>query len=355
MNSFDGSIMSTSSANILGYREGMIADPDRPAWRRDEPRPIGWSAWYPAAADARVEPAFIGSPDQPFFILGPQARDAEPAGDKLPVAIVSHGTGGSAVGFHWLARRLVADGWVVIGPNHHGNTTLEPYYPEGFLAWWERARDLTLLLDWLGRDSFLAGRIDLSRVAAIGFSLGTHSVLGLLGARTDMAQFRTWALSQPEEMSLVRRGPREFPDLADQLDGLLENSPIFRASWDRQGIDYTDARITAAALYAPAPPVRGLTEASLRGISAPVQMLVGDADLEAPPEHARWLKAFLPQASLEILTPGISHYVFLPVGTERSRATAPEVFADPPGVDRAAIHREVAEKTAEFLRQSAGP
>lgn len=346
-------MMSSNPPLPLGYREGMLIDPDRPAWRREEPRPIGWSAWYPAAADARVEPAFIGSPESPFFILGPQAREAEPAApgaNGFPVAIVSHGTGGSAVGFHWLARRLVADGWVVIGPNHHGNTTLEPYHPEGFLAWWERARDLTVLLDWLGRDSFLAGRIDLARVAAVGFSLGTHSVLGLLGARTDMAQFRTWALSQPEEMSLVRRGPREFPDLADQLDGLLENSPIFRASWDRQGLDYTDARITAAALYAPAPPIQGLTAASLAPIRQPVMMMVGDADLEAPPEHARWLQRFLPQASLEILAPGVNHYVFLPVGTDRSRTTAPEVFADPPGIDRAAIHAEVAEKTASFLR-----
>jgi len=342
-------MMSSNPPLPLGYREGILSDPDRPEWRGSGPRPIGWSAWYPAAADSRVAEAVIGSPESPFFILGPQARDAEPVGGDLPVAIVSHGTGGSAVGFHWLARRLVADGWVVIGANHHGNTSTEPYLPEGFLAWWERARDLTLLLDFLGRDSFLAGRIDLSQVAAVGFSLGTHSVLGLLGARTDMAQYRTWALAQPEEMSIVRRGPREFPDLADQLDGLLARNPAFRASWDRQGFDYRDRRISAAALYAPAPPVRGFTEASLRRIKQPITMLVGDNDQEAPPVYGQWLQGLLPQASLEILRPEVSHYVFLPLGTDRSKASLPDVFADPPGIDRAAIHREVAEKTAEFL------
>lgn len=340
----------------LGYREGLISDPDRPAWRGGGPRPIGWSAWYPAAADAKVDEAFIGSPAAPFFILGPQARDGEPAipPEGAPVALVSHGTGGSAIGFQWLARRLVADGWVVIGANHHGNTTVEPFLPEGFLAWWERARDLTLLLDWLAGQSFLAGRLDLSRVATIGFSLGTHSALALLGARTDMAQYRTWALAQPEEMTIVRRGPREFPDLADQLDGLLTGNPVFRASWDRQGLDYRDARVNAATLYAPAPPVRGFTEASLRGIAAPVQMLVGDADQEAPPVYGHWLHGLLPRAEVTVLAPGVNHYVFLPLGTERSRGTLPDVFGDPPGIDRAAIHEEVAEKTEKFLGRVVG-
>lgn len=345
--------MSANMPNPLGYREGTLSDPDRPAWRGSGPRPIGWSAWYPAAADSVVAEAFIGSPEQPFFILGPQAKDAEPVGDALPVAIVSHGTGGSAVGFHWLARRLVADGWVVIGANHHGNTTLEPFLPEGFLAWWERSRDLSFLLDWMARDGFLAGRLDLTRVAAVGFSLGTHSVLGILGARTDMAQYRSWALAQPEEMTVVRRGPREFPDLADQVEGLLERSAVFRASWDRQGLDYGDARIKAAALYAPAPPVRGLTEASLRAINKPVMMLAGDRDLEAPPVYAHWLQGLLPQAELRVLSPA-SHYIFLPVGTERSKASAPDVFADPPGINRAMMHHVVAARTLRFLQRRAG-
>ena len=111
----------------VGWRQGMLADPMRPAWSGDGPRPIRWSAWYPA--DPAAEAILVGMPpDAPLYLLGELARDAPPiaATERFPVVLLSHGTGGTAASLGWLARRLAAAGWVVLGIDHHGNTASEP-------------------------------------------------------------------------------------------------------------------------------------------------------------------------------------------------------------------------------------
>ena len=52
-----------------------------------------------------------------------------------------------ALGMEWLGRRLAQRGFIALAVNHHGNTGLEVYRAEGFLCLWERARDLSALLD----------------------------------------------------------------------------------------------------------------------------------------------------------------------------------------------------------------
>ena len=323
----------------VGWRQGMLADPMRPAWSGDGPRPIRWSAWYPA--DPAAEAILVGvPPDAPLYLLGELARDAPPsaATERFPVVLLSHGTGGTAASLGWLARRLAAAGWVVLGVDHHGNTASEPYCAEGFLCWWERPRDLTVALDVLAATAPFTDRLDSDRVVAAGFSLGGHTVLGLAGAVTDMRLFAAWA-----EGRSSGRGPREFPDLADRLPTLLATSATLRASWERQSESCRDPRVKAVLACAPAPTVRGFTPASLRAIDLPVALAVGEADREAPPdEGARWLHAQLPHSSLELLGAAVGHYALLAEGTAHGRAVMPELWADPPGVDRRVVHERVA-------------
>jgi predicted dienelactone hydrolase len=323
----------------VGWRQGMLADDARPAWSGDGPRPIRWSAWYPA--DPAAEAVLVGvPPNAPLYLLGELARDAQPSATitRFPVVLLSHGTGGTAASLGWLARRLAAAGWVVLGVDHHGNTASEPYRPEGFLCWWERSRDLTVALDGLAAAGPLAGRLDPDRVVAAGFSLGGYTVLGLAGAITDMRLFQAWAEGRPGA-----RGPREFPDLADHLPTLLATSAVFGASWERQGQSCRDQRVRAVLACAPAPTVRGFTPASLRAIDLPVAIAVGEADREAPPDDAaRWLHAHLPRSSLELLGAEVGHYALLAEGTPAGRAEMPELWSDPPGVDRRAVHDRVA-------------
>jgi len=333
----------------VGFLSGLALDPERPAWSGDGPRPLAWSAWYPAVGGA-VATAFGVPPAAPLFVMGDVAVGS-PLNDALarwPVVLLSHGTGGTAASLGWLACRLAAAGHVVIGVDHHGNTAAEPYRPEAFLAWWDRPRDLTVLLDRLGTAGPFAGRLDLGDVTAAGFSIGGYTVLALAGAVTEMALFRAWAAAQP-----FVKGPREFPDIADHIAPLLATSAPFRAAWERQSADLRDHRVRAVVALAPAPPVRSFREASLHGMTdRAVTVISGEADDEAPWEAcALWLSQLIPGCRLHSLGAEVAHYPFLCEGTKLGRRMLPEIFVDPPAIDRRAVHDEVAALTLTAIRR----
>lgn len=330
----------------VGYREGLAYDPFRQNWSNDGLRPIRWHAWYAAASDVVDRPFAVPSAN-PLFLMGTVAHNA-PINEKCtqyPVVLLSHGTGGTAASLGWMAQALAAAGYVVIGVDHHGNTASEAYRPEGFLCWWERSPDLSVALDLLANQGFLAGRLDTSRVACVGFSLGGYTVLSILGAITEMDRFNEWAGS-----SRFGRGPREFPDLGSHTEPLLRSSAVFRTSWERQAASFVDPRIRAAVVLAPAPPVRAFTSKSLAEIATPVTLLVGESDHEAPMEScAMWLAEQLPSCELFSLGLQTGHYTLLCEGTEEGRTLEPEIYIDAPGVDRQQVHKHAIKIALEVL------
>jgi predicted dienelactone hydrolase len=334
----------------LGFREGVLHDETRPDWDETGPRPVRWSLWYPAT-EGSIETEI---PGRSWFRRAAVARDApvQPATKPYPLVLLSHGTGGSAAGLEWLARRLVNRGFIALGVDHHGNTGGEAYRAEGFACLWERAPDLSLVLDrrkdWQGD---LAGHVDTRSVFAAGFSAGAYTVMLLLGA---VAQFSQFEQSRLKPGGL--RGPREFPDLADHIPSLLRTSTAFRDSWSRMSQSYRDDRIKAALVCAPGRSIRGFSEESLRAINKPALILVGDADNTAPVEECpSWLHARLDRSTFKILQGGLGHYVFLPEGTALGFSFAEQLFTDPAGVERADVHEEIAELSGLFFRGTGIP
>ena len=59
---------------------------------------------------------------------------------------------------------------------------------------------------------------------------------------------------------------------------------------------------------------------------------------------------------MTILPGGVGHYTFLDVGTDAGKKKLPQFFVDNPGVDREAVHKQVAEMAAGFFdRELASP
>ncbi|WP_321377585.1 alpha/beta hydrolase [Rhizobium sp.] len=335
----------------VGFTTGKVEDSGRSNWDGDGPRPLAWSAWYPTE-DTATKAAISEGSARSFFLTAEVVSDAHLASrqETYPVVLLSHGTGGTAAGLAWLSWRLAKAGFVVIGVDHHGNTASEQYRPEGFLCWWERARDLTVLLDHHTVEGQFAGRLDLDRTFAAGFSLGGYTVLSLLGAITDMTLFLDWAHDKP-----LGNGPREFPDLGEQVARLLETSAVFRASWNRKSLSYEDSRIKAALLCAPAPTVRGLTGESLSKIAVPVAIAAVGADIEAPSDLcAAWVHEQLPSSTMGLLDPMAGHYAFLCECSEWGKVRETEICADAPGVDRRWIHDRAAALAIELFSKT-GP
>jgi len=331
----------------VGFRQGLLEDASRPNWDGTGPRPLTWVAWYPASDDAIERELFPARGSKAVFSIGAAATDAaiDATHRRYPVVMLTHGTGGEALDLEWLARDLAASGFIAIGVNHHGNTITEPYCAEGFLAWWERARDLTVLLDSVAAGGAFAERVDMDRVFVAGFSLGGCTAAALLGAITEISRFE-----RSPRNKHFGRGPREFPDLADHLPVLLETSAIFRASWTRMSASYLDTRFKAALILAPGNSVLGCNEDSLRSIKTPTRIVVGGSDFVKP--VALWLQERLAASQLDLLAPEVGHYVFLPEATEAGRLANSVVCIDAAGVDRRSVHDHVAALAAEFFRTS---
>jgi len=140
-----------------------------------------------------------------------QMRVSAPAtGGGLPVILLSHGHGpsnqlSSLNGYAPLASYWAAHGFAVIQPTHLDSKTLgrrDSGDPEAPLYWRSRAGDMTRILDQLDMIEAavprLPGRLDRSRVAVAGHSMGGHTASLLLGARlTDPRDGTEVNLAEP--------------------------------------------------------------------------------------------------------------------------------------------------------------
>jgi predicted dienelactone hydrolase len=314
-------------------------------WRGAKTRALVTQLWYPAVPTAETSPQWLGPADSPWFRLGMWAEGAPRADGRYPLVVLSHGTGGSSTMLGWLAQALAERGYVVAAVNHPGNNALEPYTAEGFLLWWERARDVSTLIDHLMADPELSVRIDPRHVGAGGFSLGGYTVLALAGARTDPQAFRAFCRSRAVG---ICRDPAEFPGLFARWGELEKTDPAFQRASRQAGAAYRDARVRAAFALAPALGP-ALTSESLRRVSIPVAVVAGELDSVADLDsNAKKVSALLRQAKLTVL-PGAGHYSFLASCTDRGREARPELCVDAAHVDREAVHRDAAELAIKFF------
>lgn len=116
------------------------------------------------------------------------------SGRNLPVVLFSHGHGPSLYlpskdGYGPIVNFLASHGFAVIQPTHVNSKVagLPSDAPGAPLFWRSRVTDMTLILDRLDEVQAavpsIAGRLDRSRIAAVGHSLGAQTVGMLLGAR----------------------------------------------------------------------------------------------------------------------------------------------------------------------------
>jgi predicted alpha/beta-hydrolase family hydrolase len=140
------------------------------------------------------------------------------SGNDLPVILLSHGHGASNFlssyrGYAPMVDFFAAAGFVVIQPTHQNSKALAlpSSLPEAPLFWSSRPADMKFILDHLDEIIStvpgLAGKVDTDKVAAVGHSLGGHSVAMLAGMEvTDPATGKVVNLTEPRLKALVMIG-----------------------------------------------------------------------------------------------------------------------------------------------------
>ncbi|HTV09908.1 MAG TPA: hypothetical protein VMD97_12770 [Candidatus Aquilonibacter sp.] len=316
-------------------------------WRGAEHQELRATIWYPAAQNAVEVAQDIGPPGAPLFLAGKAAEHAAmaPALEQWPLILLSHGTGGSAMQMAWLGTALAHAGYIAVAVNHPGNNALEPYTAEGFVLWWERATDLSEVLDGMLADPEFGPKIDKDRIGAAGFSIGGYTALALGGARTDISVISDLCAKQPDAPVCHVPEMKGMGTPEQMLAAVRKTSAVSLARSDES---YRDPRVHAIFAIAPAVGFT-LTPDSLHAMRIPVDIVVGSADPIAPPrDNADYIRAHI-RGAKETILPNVVHYTFLDTCTAQGKQQASVYCADPPGVDRDAVHQQVDEMAIEFF------
>ena len=341
----------TVSPGRVGMITRNFTDEKRQNWQHTAPRPLRTAIWYPAGEVIKEETIFGGPPEKEIFAPVTVAPDAELSAEskQYPLVLLSHGTGGSAIQMMWLGYYLAARGYIVAAVNHHGNTSSEKQlFPQGFLLYWERAKDLSVVLDKLLADPIFGARIDRNRIAAAGFSLGGYTVISIAGGVFSSQEYEAFCHSPQRDFTCEPQP--EFPEAHKLFAEIKNTDPVVRDSLRHAGDSYRDKRIKRVFAIAPALG-SGFTKAGLNQIRVPVLIVIGEADKVTPlMTNAQRYANLIKGARLTILRGQIGHYTFLAECNAHGKAVL-DICRDADAVDRAMVHQQVAKLAFDFFEQ----
>ena len=298
-------------------------------------RPVITEVWYPTydtlkASDKEFSP----------FIRQHTVRNGQLPTHKLPLIMVSHGTGGGRLTMEWLAQGLVRKGFIVAAVDHWGNTYANKV-PLEFLKPWERPQDISFALTALLKEPHFHTVIDSRRIAAAGFSFGGYTVIALAGAILDYKALLSYYKTRGRQEIDIP----ELPGLARYLD-----DPSLTAAIQKLPV-LQDNRIKAFVAISPALGQGFLRKDQVKAIHSPVYIIGSQSDRMAPVKtNARHYHVLISGSGYYEFGGKTGHYVMLNEAIEEVKKSDPVYFSDDASVDRHRVHAEVISLTDQFFR-----
>jgi predicted dienelactone hydrolase len=301
-------------------------------------RPLTTEVWYPTV-DKKAPSLKENFP----FIVEPSVRNAILPGQKHPLIMISHGTGGGRLTMEWLADILVKQGFIVAAVDHWGNT-YDNKIAIDFVTPWQRAQDISFVLTQLLNNPELDKIIDRQRIGAAGFSIGGFTVIALAGAKLDLNALNNFTKTPKgvKEITIP-----EFPNLVNTLDekeieASFKNSPPLK-----------DKRIKAVFTICPAVGQGFISKNQFKDVDIPMFIVGAQSDSIAPVKtNAAHYHKLMPKSKLFIVPGKTAHYVFLNEAIPEVKKTGGVIFNDGPAVDRHAVHEQVGNMAVRFFKQS---
>ena len=285
-------------------------------------RPLRVGVWYPTDAPETVQS--LGLSRQSVAAPG-----APLSGRRLPLVVVSHGTGGSFSDHYDTARALAGAGFVAAALSHTGDT-----YDDRSRAvrMGERASHVGVVIDHMTRDWREHAAIDPAAIGMFGFSSGGFTALVAIGGEPDLARI----------VPHCAQHPAYFDCMLNKQFGSAGPGDLHPKA--------QDPRIRAAVVAAPA---LGYTFApnGLAKVKVPVQLWRAEGDTILPhPLYAETVRALLPKAPDYRVEPGANHFDFLPPCSPELARAVPQICGT--AFDRVAFHLRFNAEVIAFFRKT---
>jgi predicted dienelactone hydrolase len=288
--------------------------------------PLVVGIWYPTEAPASPQPLAT--------YVQTVAPKGAVAGRRLPLIVISHGTGGWYDEHYDTALALARAGFVVAAVSHTDDTYLDQHKAPQV---WRRPAHIHLLIDYMLTAWSDHARIDPERVGMFGFSAGGFTTLVVAGGVPDLSLVPAHCAAHPDffECQLVKKYGG-FSDATNHLPA---------STWVH------DARVKAAVVAAPALGY-AFGPDGLKGVRIPIQLWrAADDHLLPNPYYAEAVREDLPQRPEFHLVADADHFDFLAPCSERLRQQAPEICVSRPGFDRVAFHERFDAEVVQFFEQ----
>ncbi|MBV9931153.1 MAG: dienelactone hydrolase family protein [Alphaproteobacteria bacterium] len=278
------------------------------------------------AASFTVQQAVVDGPGHAPITV---AIWAPTSGTKLPLVVMSHGTGGGPAGHIDTAQALARAGFVVAAPMHPGDN-FQDDSSVGKPEWMaNRARDLSNVIDYMLARWEGHARLSPKRIGVFGMSAGATAALVAIGGTPDLGRIAPHCSAQPEFVCKIMKAQEPATQ-----------------QWVH------DPRIAAAVLAAPG---LGFTfvPSGLAKVHVPVQLWVGGEDQTVPyATNGALVKNQLGRSVDFHRVDGAVHLSFLaPCGPE----SPPVICQDKPGFDRTAFHQEFNRSVTAFFVRTLTP
>jgi predicted dienelactone hydrolase len=298
-----------------------------------EHRTLSIVMFYPAepgpGAPKRVVPFSVGLSlyrDVPFAS----------GGKPLPLLMLSHGRGSNPWLYAWLAAFFAEHGYIVAGIFHYHANTYDQTIDYLANRIWQRPVDVSLDITHLLTDPIWGKRIDPQRIGIMGHSQGGFTALWVAGSEVNAERFAKF-------QALFAHNPLIPPPMRAELK--IDPAPA---------LHMRDPRIKAALAMAPGIiQAFGMDAAGLSKVRIPVSIMVGASDSQTPPAaNGAFAAHHIPGAQLWIIPGAVDHEIFTNECDAEGRDEFPEACIDKPGVDRHAIHGEIAARALAFFAKA---